>query len=230
MISGPDLAEIRLSKIDESNRGDHYHLNQDDECYYLFEYTSHKDFTFGFANNLISNLKKSVERRSRPEYRYKIRAIEDCARYLAATLNDDWLNVATLVPVPFSKNRQNPLYDDRLTAICRGMNGLKPYAIDVRELVEQTISIQAAHENPENRPSLDDLRRIYRVDDSAANPTPRTIGIVDDVLTAATHFRAVKDVLATRFRGIPITGIFIARRVFPDDARLEFSQITDLSM
>jgi hypothetical protein len=59
---------------------------------------------------------------------------------------------------------------------------------------------------------------------------PRAIGVVDDVLTAATHFRAMKDVLATRFPGIPITGIFIARRVFPDDAGLEFSPITDLSI
>jgi hypothetical protein len=159
MISGPDLAEIRLSKIDESNRGDHYHLNQDDECYYLFEYTSHKDFSFGFANDLISNLKKSVERRGRPEYRYKLRAIEACTQYLAATLNDDWLRVATLVPIPPSKDRLSPLYDDRVTAICRGLSGVKPYAIDVRELVEQTISIQAAHESPGSRPSLDDLRR-----------------------------------------------------------------------
>jgi hypothetical protein len=180
MTSGPNLPEIRLSKIDDSNRGDHYHLTADDQCYYLFEYTSHKDFRFGSANNLISNLKKSVERRGRPEYQYKTRAIQQCARYLAGTLNDDWLRVATLVPIPPSKDRTNPLYDDRVAAICRGINALKAYTIDIRELVEQQTSTQAAHESPD-RPSVEDLRLIYRINEHIADPTPRVIGVVDEI-------------------------------------------------
>jgi len=223
------LAEIRLSKIDDSNRRDHYHLIADDECYYLFEYTSHKDFNFGFANDLISNLKKAVERRGRAEYRYKTTAIRNCSRYLAETLNDDWLRTATLVPVPPSKDKQNALYDDRVTAICRGIDGLKPYAVDMRELVEQQTSIQAAHENPDNRPSVDDLRPIYRVSEGITAPVPRSIGIIDDVLTAGSHFRAMKDVLAQRFPNVPIAGIFVARRVFPNDAQIEFSAIGESS-
>ena len=75
MTFGPNLAEIRLSKIDDSNRDDHYCLRSDDECYYLFEYTSRKDFTFGAANDLISNLKKPVDRKGRPEYHYKTTVI-----------------------------------------------------------------------------------------------------------------------------------------------------------
>lgn len=228
MTSGPNLAEIRLSKIDDSNRRDHYHLTPDDECYYLFEYTSQKDFNFGFANNLISNLKKPVDRRGRQEYRYKTGAIQDCSRHLAETLNDKWLQLSTLVPIPPSKAPRDPLYDDRVEAICRGIGTLKAYPIDIRGLVEQQISIQAAHENPDNRPSPEDLRRIYRVNEKIAAPPPRAIGIVDDVLTAGSHFRAMKDVLAQRFPGAAITGIFIARRVFPDDAGIEFTSIADL--
>lgn len=227
MTSGHNLPDIRLSQIDDSNRGDHYHLTADDECYYLFEYTSHKNFTFGSANNLISNLKKPVDRRGRPEYRYKTGAIQECSCHLAATLNDDWLRQATLVPVPPSKDRLNPLYDDRVTAICRGISGLKPYAIDIRELVEQQTSIQAAHEDPDNRQSPEDLLRIYRIDERIVAPPPRAIGIIDDVLTAGSHFRAMKDLLAQRFPGVPLCGIFIARRVFPDDEKIEFSTIAE---
>jgi hypothetical protein len=144
------------------------------------------------------------------------------------TLNDNWLRDATLVPIPPSKDRQNPLYDDRVTAICRGIDALKPYAVDIRELVEQQMSTNAAHESPD-RPSLDDLRRIYRINEGDAAPPPTAIGIVDDVLTAATHYRAMKEKLAVRFPGVPITGLFIARRVFPDDAALEFSPVIDLA-
>jgi hypothetical protein len=226
-ISGRNLAEIRLSKIDDSNRDDHYHLDANDDCYYLFEYTSHRDFTFGLANDLISNLKKPVDRRGRPEYHYKTGAINQCSHYLASTLKDDWLRVATLVPIPPSKDRQNPLYDDRVVAICRGICARKPYPIDIRELVEQQVSIQAAHESPDNRPSVDDLRRIYRINEQIADPEPRAIGVIDDVLTAGSHFRAMKDLLARRFSNAPITGIFIARRVFPNDDLSEFFTITD---
>ena len=47
-------------------------------------------------------------------------------------------------------------------------------------------------------------------------PFPREIGIVDDVLTAGTHYRAMHDTLRERFPQVPIIGIFIARRVFPE--------------
>jgi len=40
------------------------------------------------------------------------------------------------------------------------------------------------------------------------------IGILDDVLTAGTHFRAMQTVLSDRFPGVPIIGLFVARRVF----------------
>jgi len=36
------------------------------------------------------------------------------------------------------------------------------------------------------------------------------------VLTAGTHFVAMKTTLSRRFPGVSISGFFIARRVFPD--------------
>lgn len=48
-----------------------------------------------------------------------------------------------------------------------------------------------------------------------SQPPPRAIGIFDDVLTAGTHFRAMDTILRARFPNVPITGIFLARRVLP---------------
>jgi hypothetical protein len=50
------------------------------------------------------------------------------------------------------------------------------------------------------------------------------MAILDDVLTAGTHFRAMSIVLSQRFPGVPIVGLFIARRVFPP-AALDFAGI-----
>jgi hypothetical protein len=83
--------------------------------------------------------------------------------------------------------------------------------------------------DPHALPSdFDDLRRIYRIDEQIAEPEPKAIGIIDDVLTAGSHFRAMKDLLLARFPNVPITGIFIARRVFPNDDLSEFFLITNL--
>jgi predicted amidophosphoribosyltransferase len=213
--------EIRLSLIDESNRGDHFHLNADDTCYHLFEYTSHKNYSFSSTNQLISNLKKKPSQSAHPSYYYKGRAIADCGRFLAATLNPEWLQDATLVPVPGSKASNHPDHDDRVERICRAIP-----APDVRPLIVQTASTAASHEVAQGeRVTVEELLEVYEINEEMAAPTPRAIAIVDDVLTAGTHYRAMHAVLSSRFPGVPIVGIFVARRVFPDDELLGFGAL-----
>jgi hypothetical protein len=202
----PEL--IRLTKIDATNIDLHPRLAADDECYFLFEYTSGQSHAFSSTNNLISNLKKKPGTNGQG---YKSSAINDCAVNLRNALNEEWLQQATLVPVPPSKAVGDPLYDNRMERICRSIGG----GLDVRLLVRQATSIAAAHEAaPGERPSVEDLLSIYEIDEALTVPTPKVIGIFDDVLTAGTHFRAMKVILSGRFPGIPIVGVFIARRVF----------------
>ncbi|HEY9578595.1 MAG TPA: hypothetical protein VIR65_01885 [Rhizorhapis sp.] len=206
---------VRLSQIDETSRGDHYHLTADDCCYYLYEYTSHRDYSFSATNNLISNLKKKPSQTDQPHYWYKGQAIGTCGRALGAALNPDWLANATLVPVPGSKAADHPEYDDRMERICRLMRQPPP---DVRALVRQVASTTASHEAGQGvRVTVEQLLELYSVNEAIASPAPQAIGIVDDVLTAGTHYRAMHSVLAARFPNVPIIGLFVARRVFPDD-------------
>lgn len=117
-----------------------------------------------------------------------------------------------MVPVPCSKAFGHPDYDDRIERICTGIPGA-----DVRKLVRQTASTAASHEVQDgNRLTVSDLLEVYEIDESCANPPPSSIAIVDDVLTAGTHYRAMHTILSGRFPKAKIYGIFIARRVFPD--------------
>lgn len=210
--------EIRLSLIDDSNRDDHFHLTADDNCYYLFEYTSHRDYSFSGTNNLISNLKKKPSLAGQPGYHYKGRAILACGSYLAATLSPDWVREATLVPVPGSKARDHVDYDDRVERICRAI-GQTP--LDVRLMVNQRASTNASHEvGPGDRVTVEQLLDVYEIDETVAEPAPRQMAIVDDVLTAGTHYRAMHTILSQRFPSVPLVGIFIARRVFPDEFKI----------
>ncbi len=207
---------IRLTEIDASNIDLHARLTENDKCLFLFEYTSGQTYEFSATNNLISNLKKKP---GSPGQYYKGQAISRCAAYLRATLNPDWLNQATLVPVPPSKTPGDPLYDDRIERLCR----LIQPAMDVRLLVRQTQTLAAAHEVPVGeRPTVEDLLAVYEIDEAKANPPPSVIGIIDDVLTAGTHYRAMQIRISERFPGVPAFGIFIARRVF---ANADFEEI-----
>jgi hypothetical protein len=204
---------IRLSIIDDTNRGDHSHLRPDDVCYHLFEYTSHRDFKFSSTNDLIQNLKKKPSRAGQSGYWYKGKAIGDCSAHLRSMLNPEWLSIATLVPVPGSKALGHADFDDRIEQICRGISNPAP---DVRNLVRQTASTTASHEAGDgDRITVAELIALYEIDEALAQPTPAAIGIVDDVLTAGTHYRAMHTVLSQRFPDIPIIGLFIARRIFP---------------
>jgi hypothetical protein len=206
---------MRLSQIDDSNRGDHYHLGEADTCYYLFEYTSGQRYDFSRTNQLIFNLKKKPSQGHRPGYRYKQTAIAECAANLRGALNHEWLRQATLVPVPSSKAADHPDHDDRMEQVCRA---ILP-GLDVRPLVIQTHSTAAAHEaEAGQRVSVEELLQLYRIDEGRAAPAPAAMAVVDDVLTAGTHYRAMHSVLQARFPGISIIGLFIARRIFPDAA------------
>jgi len=72
----------RLSQIDELTRVDHWYLEDGDQCWYLGEYTARKGYAGSETNNLILNLKKPMDRRERPEWRYKERAIATVASVL----------------------------------------------------------------------------------------------------------------------------------------------------
>jgi hypothetical protein len=204
--------EPRFRKIDEQNRGDHTNLSAADECYFLYEYTSGRNYSFGSTNSLISNLKKKPSQAALPGYHYKRQAIDRCTREFRSLINPTWLKFATLVPVPPSKARGHPDYDDRMLKICQAIQPTPP--LDVRELVVQQQSLEAAHETTGQRPSVADLLAVYAIDEGKAAPAPQAIGIFDDVLTVGTHFVATKTILARRFPTVSIVGIFIARRVF----------------
>ena len=205
---------MRLTAIDASNIGDHVRLSLQDQCYFLFEYTSHKGYSFSATNGLIWNLKKKPSEQHRPGYQYKAQAISRSAALLRQAINPDWLANTTLVPAPPSKAVGHADYDNRIERICRGIGP----NLDVRCLVRQTTSMVASHEAATGaRPVVQDLIDAYEIDEQLTAPAPVSIGIIDDVLTNGTHFRALQTVLSARFPDVPITGIFIARRVFPDE-------------
>jgi len=206
---------VRLSRIDDLSRPDHYFIEADDECLYLGEYNARKGYQFSATNQLIFNFKKPMDRRGQPGWTYKRSAIEKAGRQLREALdalNPKWLSTATLVPMPPSKVKSDPMYDDRLMQMLQVLGtGLQ---LDVREIISQRESTEAAH-STEVRPRVDELCDNYVIDEARVDPPPRVIGVIDDVLTTGSHFKAAQRLLRSRFPTVNIYGIFVARRA-PD--------------
>jgi hypothetical protein len=200
----------RLTKIDDLSRPDHFYLTPDDECYFLGEHTARKGYAFSPTNQLILNFKKSMDKRATTQWRYKEKAIDEATAAFRAALNKEWLDSATLVPIPPSKSKSDALYDDRLVQMLRGIRA-NPQ-LDVRELVFQRASTTAVHDQ-ENRPTPEHLQANYGIDPALRDPGPQVIGLFDDVLTTGAHFHAASAALKQSFPGVRIVGFFIARRV-----------------
>lgn len=129
---------------------------------------------------------------------------------LREAIPDEWLESTTIVPVPPSKAKDHPDYDDRLLKVLQRMG--TDINLDVRELVIQNTSTAAAHES-EDRPRPDDLINIYQINGAHTHPAPSRLVVFDDLLTTGSHFKAMKQVLEQEFPASPIIGLFVARRV-----------------
>lgn len=209
MTSGTPFPN-NLTEIDQLTRTDHYYLDADDDCFFLGEYTARQGFAYSDTNSLILNLKKTPDKRGKTEWRYKERAINVAAQALKNSIQKSWLRNATFVPIPPSKAKDDPMYDDRMSCLVQAIDSDHP--VDCRELVIQTESTEAVHEQ-DDRPGPEDIRELYELDQDLLDPEPEKIVICDDVLTTGAHFKAVKDILEGAFPNAEIVGCFIARRV-----------------
>jgi hypothetical protein len=216
-MTSKNIFPRHLTKIDALTLPDHSYLTAADTCCFLGEYSARKGYAFSATNNLVLNFKKSMTKRGLSEWQHKERAIATAAAAFQSSINPAWLDVATLVPMPPSKAKSDPLYDDRMVRLLRAM---RPSALpDIRGLILQTQSTNAVHDNV-LRPRPPDIEAIYQLDTSLLASAPTVIGIFDDVLTTGAHFKAAKAVLQRAFPGVDIIGFFIARRV-PEAANIE---------
>lgn len=207
LISARHLAS-RLQKIDELSRRDHSYLEEGDHCYYFGEYTARESYAHSATNQLIHNLKKTMDKRGTPQWRYKGVAIAESARLLRSAVKADAR--VTFVPIPPSKTKGHPLYDDRLIQILEATCEGRP--AEYRELLVQRRSVAAAHLS-EVRPTIDEVAANYQIDEALSHPEPQAIFVLDDVLTTGCHFKAAERVLRARFPRSNVIGLFIARRV-----------------
>lgn len=195
--------------IGDLERPDHYYLTDNDECVFWGEYAARAGYSHSTTNQLIANLKKSPLKQGTPEWRYKERAIWQVAGVMRAAIKPEALTGLTFVPIPPSKLPGAPDYDDRMSRVARLISPL-----GTRELIRSTASRQARHLG-DNKHDPVELRATLAIDEAACQPAPTHVFLIDDVITTGCSFTVCKQMILQRFPGIPVTGMFVARRALP---------------
>jgi predicted amidophosphoribosyltransferase len=206
----------RLLQIDELQRSFHHFLTPEDECFYFMEYTSDTHFLYSPANDLISNFKKSPEFRDQPQWIHKERVIREVAdifaQYLLPATN---LPDVMLVPMPPSKIKDHPHYDDRMMQVLTRLQQ-RDGGLDIREILTCRENTEPFHATT-NKRSPEKIAQNLCIDSGLCNTTKTKILLIDDMVTSGAHFKACKNKLLEVFPQGIIKGLFIARRTFKAD-------------
>jgi len=207
---------LQIIQLDEIEISQHVDLDPNDHCFYWRKYTTKKGYAFGETNQLIKNFGIPVTATHRLSHKQK--AIEQIAKeFTQIATKDSTYQDYTFIPIPTSKGRYNPDYDDRLLKLLNRISELKKIKMDIRELIIQPSSTQQAHtRSPKKRLAIAELCDIYIVQNDLLNPPPKKIIIFDDVLTKGSHFKAMESILRKHYPNVPISGLFIARSIYPD--------------
>ena len=214
----------QIRKIGDLERQDHWSLTADHDCYFFGEYTARAGYSHSSTNQIITNIKKKPSLQGTAQWQYKIRDMQQVASAIRGAINPQSLGIVTLVPIPPSKLRTDPEHDPRMTGIARMVS---PQA-DVRELIEPIAARQPQHES-EQRLQPEELLATLQINELLCAQAPQTIILIDDVITTGCSFVACSTLLNQRFPGVPISGIFAARRAVEHSAVFaDFTGIEDL--
>lgn len=188
-------------------------------CFYLKEYHPGEKTS---ANQLIWNFKKAVPTKGSATY-YKQQAIKTIAQCLVASISTKCFKNTVWIPIPPSKAKTAPAYDNRLIQVLANVDTSKK--VRCKEWVEQISSTRSSHTSKGNRLTESELTSNYQLSKKALSANkkfvekkkqaPEHIIIFDDVSTTGTHFRSMARLLSevAGLKGSKIFGVFIARTV-----------------
>ena len=115
-----------------------------------------------------------------------------------------------LVPIPPSKAKDHPEYDDRMIQLAHQF-ALQRENAEVRELITLKQTVEASH-LAEKKRTIEKVLENLQLDLSLCKDGVEHMILMDDVLTTGAHFKACQQLLQNQFGQAKIIGIFIARR------------------
>jgi predicted amidophosphoribosyltransferase len=165
-----------------------------------------------------------VGRRHLPEWKYKEVAINRISELLIETVPSFLKNKdTTFVPIPPSKTKCNPEYDDRLIQVL--FKYKQKYSdANLKELLFIKQDVIAVHTSSRKR-DVNALFQNLGIDKKACADITKNVVLFDDVITTGAHFKACKRAIE-HIPGVErVIGIFVARRSVMATIQYEFKDL-----
>jgi hypothetical protein len=199
--------------VDDMARTEHAYLSASDQCWYLARYAAGSGYRAGPINQLIANLKclPSDAVRNPHRARHKQRAISAAAAMMRAALSRGLVESVTWIPIPPSRARHDPDFDDRLVRILRC--AFEGYDLDLRNVLYQAVSTVSDHINDQRMGAAALYDRI-QINWHAlqCRPVRARLVLFDDVLTTGKHYKCCERRLRQVLPDTVINGVFVVRR------------------
>lgn len=204
--------DYRWRKTDESVELFYCPEHAELQLFYGRIYTVGQGYEYSRTNQAVLNLKMSPAS-SVKRLVYKSRAIDQCSHELTEflTRSVDPLLPLILVPIPPSKTRSHPEYDDRMEQVAEQVVQRCPN-VTCLPLIYTITDSESFHSRSDSR-TPDEIYRLMAINTSQValyNPEAHIV-LLDDVLTSGSHFTAARRHLLEYFVDATIHGIFWAK-------------------
>lgn len=207
------MSSPKWKKVDSSDSFlSHFELIESYTLIYGRTYTAHENYGYSRTNQLIYNLKKSIDRAAK-ELKWKEVAVnrfaEELGDFLEKVTREDrsyWI-----VPIPPSKTTSHPEYDDRVHRVAKKVAD-RIAQISYKPIVKTSVDREAKHKTSTLR-DPDDIYSTLSFNPDDATDYDETIKIIvlDDVLTSGASFEAMRRLLEENLSNPQIVGIFWAK-------------------
>ena len=177
------------------------------------------------VKSMIMNFKKPLNQKGQGHFKYKGIEIDRIAKHFKTAIPELSSPDTILVPIPPSKSRSHPDYDDRgvrlLQRFCEG----RPHE-DIRDMISSRQTVVASHDR-QDRPRPEEILENLELDPKQCVDQKPRIVLFDDLITTGAHFKACKELLTPAFPNSTIEGLFIARRNIKRPSLDEIFDIND---
>ena len=183
------------------------HLKKSDICFHARDFISGEGYNYCETNDLISNFKKSGERKKNvDEWKHRNDAILRFKEEILHLFKEVNQKTVTAMAMPSSKKEDHPGYNNRFEDLFKTLK----LNIDIIEECPVKIknNIKASSQGGTREPK--DIKNNYIWMDFKEK-IPKVLWVFDDVITMGTHFRAISDFLrSNQYQGL-IVGVIWAR-------------------
>jgi hypothetical protein len=209
-MTPPRWIKIDIEKLENPP----LHLEAEDWCCFLREYTSGAGFSASIANNDISNFKKSSDRRGTQQWLWKEKAAHKFADELSSLFKERTWHVCAM---PSSKTTDDPEYDPRFDIMLYHLKSLCP-KLKIVSPIKKRFNTQPLHGGGRRI-----IENVYQSLEwlGFPSPIPETLIIIDDMITCGTTFKACKQLLRENCPQMLILGVFWTRCIWKEEAPFE---------